>query len=176
MSYDPYAYGAEEARPDDTDARLSGNAERIKSQVRVPAIALIVSGILNLMFALYMMVNSVVTTVMPADKLKEQQTAIFDALPPAFRENADQKTAADMKTQAMLINWPLTVMALLASVLPIAGGIRMLSLKSYALSMCGAICAAVPCMSIVACCGLGEIAGIWAIIVLLNPDVKSAFH
>jgi hypothetical protein len=180
MSYDPYSSYTDEPRPDepydDRFQRPLDDAAHIKGRVQPPAIALIVVGILNLFFALYMVVNSVYTTVMPAEKLKAQQSAMYEALPPSMRAEADQKTAGEMKMQAMLINWPLTLFAFLASVLPIAGGIRMLSLKSYALGMIGAICAAIPCMSITACCGLGEGIGIWAIVVLLNPDVKSAFQ
>jgi hypothetical protein len=180
MSYDPYSSYADQPRPgesyDDRFERPLGDAERVRGRVQAPAIGLIVVGILNLLFALYMVVNSLYTTAMPAEKLKAQQSAMYDALPPSMRAEAEQKTADEMKTQAMLVNWPLTLFAFLASVLPIVGGVRMLSLKSYALAMIGAVCAAIPCMSIMACCGVGEGIGIWAIVVLLNPDVKSAFQ
>ncbi len=49
-------------------------------------------------------------------------------------------------------------------------------MKSYALALCGAISAAIPCISATACCGLGEGIGIWALVVLLSPDVKSVFR
>jgi hypothetical protein len=180
MSYDPYSSYAEEPRPgepyDDRIPQPPGDQERIKGRVQPAAIALIVVGILNLFFGLYMVFNSVVTTVMPADKLKAQQMAFYEILPPAMREEAGQKTADEMKTQALLINWPFALFTLLASILPIAGGVRMLSLKSYGLGICGAICAAIPCISATACCGLGEGVGLWALVVLLNPDVKSAFR
>ena len=180
MSYDPYSSYADEPRPgepyEDRIRQPLGGDTYIRGRVQAPAIGLIVVGVLNLFFALYMVVNSLFTTVMPAEKLKAQQMAMYDALPPGMRGEAEQKTAGEMKTQAMLVNWPLTLFAFLASVLPIVGGIRMLSLKSYALSMCGAICAAIPCMSIMACCGVGEGIAIWAIIVLLNPEVKAAFQ
>ena len=180
MSFDPLSSYADEPHPgepyDDRIIQPRGDRERIKGRVQPPAIALIVVGILNLFFALYMLFNSIVTTVLSAEKLKAQQMAIYEALPPAMREDASQKTPDEMKTQALLIHWPLTLFALLASVLPIAGGIRILSLKSYALGICGAICAAIPCLSITACCGVGEGIGIWALVVLLNADVKSAFR
>lgn len=179
MSYDPYDNESDAPRRGDRfddDRPPIGDPDRIKGRVQAPAICLIVVGVLNLLFALYMVINSVFTTVMPADKLKAQQMQIYEALPPSMREDASHKSAAEMKTQAMLINWPLTLFALLASILPIVGGIRMMSLKSYALGVCGAITAAIPCISVTACCGLGEGIGIWALVVLLNPDVKSAFQ
>jgi hypothetical protein len=179
MSYDPYSSYPDEPRLGEPyDERIiqpPSTRERIKGRVQPPAIALIVVGILNLFFALYMVFNTVVTTVMPADKLKAQQMQIYQMLPPAMREDIERKTPEEVKSQALLINWPLTLFALLASILPIAGGVRMLSLKSYALGICGAICAAIPCISVTACCGLGVGIGIWAIVVLLNPDIKSAF-
>jgi hypothetical protein len=179
MSYDPYASGPDEPRSDDPydyDRPSSGDPDRIKGRVQAPAIALIVVGVLNLLFALYMILNSVLSTVTPAEKLKAQQMQIYEALPPALKQDAANKSAEEMKMQAMLINWPLTLFALLASILPIVGGIRMMSLKSYALAVCGALSVVVPCMSVTACCGAGEVVGIWALVVLLNAEVKAAFH
>ena len=62
----------------------------------------------------------------------------------------------------------------LVAVLTLFGSIRMLSLHSYGLAMFGAILTAIPCVT--PCCLVGQIAGIWAIIVLMNPDVRRAFH
>jgi hypothetical protein len=60
--------------------------------------------------------------------------------------------------------------------LVILGGVRMLSLKSYGLAFLASVTAAVPCVSLIACCGVGEIVGIWALVVLLQPDVRAAFR
>lgn len=180
MSYDPFDPSSEAPRPGEpyaySDRPLPGDAPTVKGRVQGPAIGLIVIGILNLFFALYMVVNSVSSTVMSADQLKAQQVKMFGLMSAEMKAEAEKKSASEIKTQAMLVNWPLTLFAFLASVLPIAGGIRMMSLKSYALGVCGAIAAAIPCMSATACCGLGEGIGIWALVVLLNPDVKSAFR
>jgi hypothetical protein len=179
MSYDPYSSYPDEPRPGEPyDNRFPspGSVESVKGRVQAPAIGLIVVGILNLFFGFYMVLSSVVNTVTPADKLKAQQAKVFEMLPPTMREEFEQTSADKMKGQAMLFGWTLTLLILLTSVLSIAGGVRMLSLKSYALGVCGAISAAIPCLSATACCGLGEIIGIWALVVLLNPDVKSAFR
>ena len=34
----------------------------------------------------------------------------------------------------------------------------------------------VPCVSCAGCCGVGEVIGLWALIVLLSADVRSAFR
>ena len=144
--------------------------------VRGGGVMLIVVGVLNLFWALYKVVDTVYTAMVPAEQLKEAQTAVFKALSPSMQAEADKQSAAELKTQTIMINVPVTLFALLSAVLPIAGGVRMLSLKSYGLALTGAITASIPCISAMACCGLGEGAGIWAMVVLLNPDIKSAFR
>jgi hypothetical protein len=57
--------------------------------------------------------------------------------------------------------------------LVIYGAIKMKSLKGYGVALTGAIIAAIPCTS--PCCFLGLPLGIWAIVVLMNQEVKSSF-
>ena len=64
----------------------------------------------------------------------------------------------------------------LFSLLTILGAVRMMALKSYGLAVFVSVLAAVPCISCMACCGPGEGVGIWALVVLLNPEVRSAFR
>src|SRR5262249_61811974 len=63
--------------------------------------------------------------------------------------------------------------AALCALLTVLGGVRMLALKSYGLAVTAAVITAVPCISPSACCLLGEGIGIWALAVLLSPDVRS---
>ena len=65
---------------------------------------------------------------------------------------------------------------LLGVILSLLGGMRMLALRSYGLCIAGAVSAAIPCVSCSGCCGFGEIVGIWALVVLLNADIKAAFQ
>ena len=55
------------------------------------------------------------------------------------------------------------------------GAIQMKSLKSYGLSMTAAILAMIPCVTSI-CCVLGIPFGIWAIVALNDPRVKSSFR
>ena len=57
-----------------------------------------------------------------------------------------------------------------------SAGIRMLSLKNYGLVILASILAALPGVSCSGCCGLGLIVGIWAIVVLINPDIRASFQ
>ena len=58
-----------------------------------------------------------------------------------------------------------------------AAGWKMRNLESHTLCMVGAIALIIPCCGQVWCCwplGLGF--GIWAVVVLMNDEVKAAFH
>ncbi|MCW8133062.1 MAG: hypothetical protein KIS92_22125 [Planctomycetota bacterium] len=53
------------------------------------------------------------------------------------------------------------------------GARKMMSLENYGLAMAGAIVAMIPCIS--PCCLIGLPVGIWALVTLMDPDVKAAF-
>jgi hypothetical protein len=69
---------------------------------------------------------------------------------------------------AMYVFWAL------AALVSFIGALRMKSLKSYGLSVASAVIAIVPCTTYV-CCMLFMPFGIWAMIVLMKPEVKSQF-
>ena len=66
------------------------------------------------------------------------------------------------------------IVALLASGLILFGGLKMKKLESYGLAITASILAIIPCTS--GCCLVGLPIGIWALVVLSKPEVKSAFH
>jgi hypothetical protein len=86
------------------------------------------------------------------------------------------KTPDDIKQQNVWISGLLTAMCLISALLAIIGGIRMLQLRSYGLVMIASLVTAVPCLSPSACCLLGEIVGLWAIVVLISPVTRAAFR
>lgn len=53
------------------------------------------------------------------------------------------------------------------------GGMKMSKLKSYNLAMAASVLAMLPCS---VCCIIGLPAGIWALMTLMKPEVKSAFN
>jgi hypothetical protein len=65
------------------------------------------------------------------------------------------------------------LLAMVLSVLILVGGLRMLHLKNYPLCVVAAVVALVPCIS--PCCCLGLPIGIWALVILLKPEVKALF-
>jgi hypothetical protein len=68
------------------------------------------------------------------------------------------------------------IIGFLAAIITLIAGVKMRSLSSYGLCVFGSILACIPCLSVSACCGLGEGIGIWALVVLLSQDVKSCFR
>ena len=68
----------------------------------------------------------------------------------------------------------LGIIAILMSVVVLLGALKMKKLESYGLAMTASILAMIPCLS--PCCLIGLPIGIWALVVLAKPEVKSAFH
>ncbi len=175
MSFDPFASGSDVPPEYNPAAPPTGDGAAIRQRVQAPAIALIVIGIINELAIGWILVNVVMMTTTPADRLHEQMLDMYQSFP-EMKAELSKKSPDELKTQIMVMGWGWVALGLLSSTLTLIGGIRMLSLKNYALGICGAICAALPCLSGLACCGVGEIVGIWALVVLINPDVRAAFH
>ena len=68
--------------------------------------------------------------------------------------------------------WSILVLGL--SGLVVYGGLQMMKLTNYNLSLAATIVALVPCIS--PCCCLGLPFGIWGLVVLLDDANKAAFH
>lgn len=66
------------------------------------------------------------------------------------------------------------IFGLLVAGLWIVGGLKMKDLSSYGLAMAAAVTAVVPCFT--TCCCLNIPVGIWALVVLMKPEVKAAFR
>ena len=67
-----------------------------------------------------------------------------------------------------------SIIGILVSVFILVGAIKMKKLESYGLAMAVSIIAMIPCFS--PCCPIGLPIGIWALVVLSKPEVKSAFR
>jgi hypothetical protein len=66
------------------------------------------------------------------------------------------------------------LVAIVIGIVVLLGALKMKKLESYGLAMAATILAMVPCIS--PCCLIGLPIGIWSLVVLLKPEVKSAFH
>lgn len=102
----------------------------------------------------------------------------------AYRAFIDEmaKQTPELRDIAELLHRPavvvtvvaLLVVGLLASILGIVGGVCMLRVRGYGLAMTAAIVTMVSPGG--CCCVIGIAIGIWAMVVLMKPEVQSAFN
>jgi hypothetical protein len=134
--------------------------------VKIPAVCLIVSAGLNVLLAVWGIVK-VLFFPDNADQILAQMPVIDD--PQA------------KKLIASMVHWmtgPAAVasdaLALVLSLVVLAGAIRMLALRNYEFAFVAAVLAMIPCLT--PCCLLGLPFGIWALVVLRKPGVKDGFN
>lgn len=154
-------------------AASSGARDAALRRIKGPATALKITGILNVLFSLW----SLVKTIFFPPNLQE-----FNAQ--MQKLDAQLQQLNNPQFQALIQKWlhlaygPLgiasDVLGLVLSLLILLGAAKMQSLRSYEISVTAAILALLPCLT--PCCLLGLPVGIWALIVLRQPGVKSQFH
>lgn len=136
-----------------------GRQEALR-RVGAPAVALIVTAILNLitMVACWIVLTMFRSALLGLYAGQPEYDQIAKALQSA---NSPLSIGGD-------------ILGIVLSVLILVGATRMRSLSSYEFSMAAAIVAMLPCLT--PCCLIGLPIGIWALVVLNRPDVKSQFH
>ena len=85
----------------------------------------------------------------------------------------DQPDAAQMMVSGG-VGIAMGLIGIGVGVVILMGALKMKKLESHGFSMAAAILAALPCIS--PCCLIGLPIGIWAVVVLNKPEVKSAFR
>jgi hypothetical protein len=133
------------------------NTAEARQQVNTPAILLMVVAGLSIAYGLFSLVTSLTGGGIPAELLND----------PKFQEFRPWME----RSQSFGAIGPLFQIALNGVVL--FGALKMKNLENFGLSMAAAIIACIPCCS---CCCLGIPVGIWALVVLNKPEVKSAFR
>jgi hypothetical protein len=144
-----------------------------RKRVRLPARLLLFLSVLNLVTGIYFMVRAIMLKKQGPDaELREQADKIVKN--PDAGELFQGWTAETFLT--VVANGILGCGGIsgLVSVLTLAGARRMLELRSYGLAMSAAVLMAIPCLT--PCCVFGQVAGIWAFVILVQPDVRRAFH
>lgn len=125
-------------------------------QVNGPAIGLIVTAGLNILLSLIRIVGAIVG--FGASAMQHTGNADFDKL----------------IAMGGAIGAGFGVVGVICAVVILLGGLKMKKLESRGLCLTAAILALIPCTS--PCCLVGIPIGIWALVVLSKPEVKSAFH
>lgn len=93
-----------------------------------------------------------------------------------FKGNEEmQKMVESMVEAGPIVRIILDLIWLVNSGLVLAAGYMMTKKSNFALAMVGAICAIVPCSPMDCCCLIEVGVGIWALVVLMQADVKAMF-
>lgn len=150
------------------------SAAQARERVQLPGIFLIAVGVLNLLFALYIGFQGVLAGQLSEEQFKEMVWEKQDA---KRREALEKEgiTPEQMQRLTERIAFGAGGAELLASFLVVLGGVRMLQVRSFGLCVLASIVVATPCLSPCGTCCVGNIVGIWALIVLMTPEVRTLF-
>lgn len=138
-----------------------GGRDEALRRVQGPAIGLIILGAMGLLFGLVGIVSSLA----------------------GINRNPQLPPGLDEQTQRMVQMWVglmekygvvLNVVSMGFAVVILLGGLKLRRLEGYGLVLAAAILALLPCTN--ACCCLGLPMGIWALVAMNKPEVKSQFR
>jgi hypothetical protein len=135
------------------------NTAMAAQKVKAPAIALMVVAAITFV----MQILSIVANLLGISFMSAGDMSQFEGM-------EGMEWMAPLMSGTFAVVTGIVVMAVAALIF--FGAMKMKDLQSYGLAMTAAILAIIPCFSF--CC-LGIPFGIWALVVLLNKDVKPAF-
>jgi len=128
----------------------------VRRKVRLPAWGLIIVGVLNALSGLVFIVGRLISLVKGPERVIDDE----------YRR---------LGYQVGIIVWPmLGLISLAASPVIIFGGLQMLGMRRYSAALLASIFALIPVTSL--CCISGIPIGIWALVVLRDPEVRAAFE
>lgn len=127
--------------------------------LNVPSILLMVMGAIGVLFGLYGLVAGGASNEQLAQLLKDPN------MPPALKQMMSMGTGPMSKVSNLV--------GMLLDVVMIFGAVQMRNLKMYPLAIASTVIAMLPCAG--CCCLFGLPIGIWAIVLLLKPEVKAQF-
>jgi hypothetical protein len=143
---------------------------RAAALLKGPAIALLILSAIATLLCLWGVIDAATTDF-------EQQAAEIEQtigqMPEGMREGmrSYMKIAAGSKAMGIASN----LLGVVLSGLTLLGAVNMLKVRGWGLALAGVIAAMINVPGVCCCCGLNEIFAIWALIVLLKPEVKAAF-
>jgi hypothetical protein len=131
---------------------------KASDRVRVPAIGLMVSAIISVLFAAW----NLISIVFFAPNLQEY-SAVFQQMNNPQFENLMEKM---MRFAYGPVGMATDAFQIIIAILIFTGALKMLKLRSYEFAFAAALLSVIPCIS--PCCGwiFGLIFGIWAMAVL----------
>jgi TRAP-type C4-dicarboxylate transport system permease small subunit len=155
--------------PPQPDAAPNGREQALAS-VKAPAIAMLVTGILNALFTLPNLFR---------DAAAQQQEVLeeFERLKPQLNEEMRRVLEPLMQQVLQMSDGPSAmisaVLSLAISAMMVVGGLKLMKLQGLGWVMTAAILALLPCSS---CCCIGIPVGIWTLIAINRATVKPHFR
>lgn len=135
---------------------IDSDQSEARQKVRGPAIFILVLSILNIITALLSCVwLAFEGEIMKSLNVPEQNSELQNRL-------------------KMFFSLPATILGGLLAVACLIGALRMMKLQQHGFAIATAIMMLIPCGN--CCCFLNIGAGIWALVVLQKPEVKSIFE
>lgn len=136
-----------------------------RDALNLPSLFIIILGALGAVLFLFSMVNEA-----SGGSMRMAQ-ALAESLPPDQQERIRQIIAMQKSAGSGIFS---SIICLAFAGFTIFAGLQMRSLKNWGVALAGAILVMIPC-STNCCCCLGIPIGIWALLTLTKPEVKSAF-
>lgn len=137
------------------------------SNLNLAAILLMVTGGLAIAYGLM----SIVMALVGSDGSWALNLVQDPALRDKMREAMAQQQGGASKAANMI--WPLIIIG--ANAVVIFGALKMKGMQGYGLAMASAIISTIPCCFNGCCCVTSMPAGIFALVLLLKPEVKASF-
>jgi hypothetical protein len=166
----------ESAVPNGPAPDMRADPRAARERILFPAILLIIVGVVNFLFMGFCAFSTLVSRMQPI----ETQRANLNQNPQLKQMYDDlEKQGYKFEDVIRMGQWlytGLSVSNLLTAFLSLFAGIRMLQLRNYGLVFFAAVVSAIPCVSGSGCCCLGELAGIYAVVMLLQTDIRDAFR
>ncbi len=158
------------------------NFQQLVTRVKVPAFLLITVGALNLFLGAGGLLRESITNLQMDEKTrKAKAAAIWDDMGEdskrLARSNGMTKDTWVESTPTMdriTLIWGIS--ATLGGLVVCYGAWQMNRLQSIIAARIGAIVACIPFVSCMGCMGIGQIVGIWAMVVLFGRDVSLLFE
>jgi hypothetical protein len=126
-----------------------------RDQVSGPAVGLLVTGIIGAVFSLVGFISLAVGTSLNHFWIEE------------FPEYVEKFYERSFALGSSLLE-------VLIAAFIVYAALKMKELQQWGFAVAASILAMLPCIS--PCCVIGLPIGIWALVVLMRPEVKSAFH
>jgi len=135
------------------------NADAARNSLNVPSILLILGGVLGVLYGIMQLFA------------RSTGMALMKMIPnadPAMRDQLEHQLSAGSQLGNVIGG----MLFIGLSAFAIFGALKMRNLQGYGLAMAAAIVSIIPCTG---CCCVNIPVGIWALVVLMKPEVKASF-